>query len=70
MDQVVSCALVVDQMVCHVVTIAMATIKHTLGKVYGEIISRKEEDNIRLIIDDTIKRFHPFVSPSNYRYII
>ncbi|XP_019849549.1 PREDICTED: uncharacterized protein LOC109580615 isoform X2 [Amphimedon queenslandica] len=37
------------------------------GRIYGEKINRKEEDNIRLLIDDTMKRFHPFISPSHYR---
>ncbi len=37
------------------------------GVIYGEKITRKEEDNIRLVIDEVLKRFHPMVKPQNYR---
>jgi hypothetical protein len=37
------------------------------GRIYGETISRKEEDTLRLMIDARIKKMHPFVSPSTYR---
>ena len=37
------------------------------GTVYGSEISRKEEDNLKLIIDDVFKKFRPIVEPQNYR---
>ena len=69
MVMVVYCALDADPMVrerkfcsCH-----FSLLSFHLGKIYGEGISRKEEDNLRCIIDEILKRMHPFVSPSRYR---
>ena len=35
--------------------------------MYGAEISRKEEDNLKLIIDEVFKKFRPIVEPQNYR---
>ncbi|KAL5493410.1 hypothetical protein EMCRGX_G014587 [Ephydatia muelleri] len=37
------------------------------GFVYGDTINRKEEDNLRLTIDETFKKFKPMVRPDMYR---
>lgn len=37
------------------------------GFVYGDLINRKEEDNLRLMIDEIIKKFKPMVRPDMYR---
>ena len=37
------------------------------GTIYGDWVNRKEEDNIKLIIDTVFKRFRPMVEPQNYR---
>lgn len=70
MVMVVYCALDADPMVRErensASPISLSSLRH-LGKIYGEAISRKEEDNLRCIIDEILKRMHPFVSPSRYR---
>lgn len=38
-----------------------------LGTVYGDRIRRKEEDKIKLMIDEVFKRFRPIVKTSQYR---
>ena len=40
------------------------------GTVYGDRVSRKEEDNLKLEIDRCMKHFHPFVDPSTYRWVL
>ena len=42
----------------------------TSGTVYGEKISRREEDDLKLKIDRCMKHFHPFVDPSNYWWVL
>ena len=37
------------------------------GVIYGDSISRKEEDLIRLLIDETFKKMHPHVATNGYR---
>lgn len=37
------------------------------GHVYGQEMSRKEEDVYRCTIDEVVKRIHPMVKPSMYR---
>ena len=37
------------------------------GVIYGDNISRKEEDCIRLVIDETFKKMHPHVPTDSYR---
>ena len=37
------------------------------GVIYGENINRKEEDNIRLVIDEIFKKMHPHVPTDGYR---
>ncbi len=39
------------------------------GRAYGIKLNRREEDNLRLMIDDFFKRIHPFVSPEKYRLV-
>ena len=39
---------------------------HT-GTIYGDPLPRKEEDNVKLIIDEVFKKFKPMVQPSRYR---
>ena len=28
-----------------------------------------QEDNLKLVIDETLKKFHPLVHPTNYRQV-
>ena len=35
--------------------------------VYGQHVSRKEEDVYKLCIDEVMKKMHPMVCPSRYR---
>ena len=37
------------------------------GSIYGNKIKRKEEDNLKLVIDNVFKKFHPMVDPHTYR---
>lgn len=37
------------------------------GVIYGDEISRKEEDNLKLIIDEIFKKMTPHVSTDTYR---
>lgn len=39
------------------------------GTIYGESITRMQEDNLKLVIDETLKKFHPLVHPTNYRQV-
>ena len=35
--------------------------------MYGDPLPRKEEDNLKLVIDDVFKKFKPMVHPQRYR---
>ena len=35
--------------------------------MYGDFISRREEDQLKLTIDDVFKKFRPMVKTSQYR---
>ena len=37
------------------------------GTVYGEPLPRKQEDIIKLVIDEVFKKFRPMVQPQRYR---
>lgn len=37
------------------------------GVIYGESITRREEDNIKQLLDDIFKRMHPHVQTDGYR---
>ena len=37
------------------------------GAIYGCEMSRKEEDNVKLTIDNVFKKFEPMVEPESYR---
>ena len=37
------------------------------GVIYGETITRREEDNLRLVIDEIFKKMHPHVPTDKYR---
>ena len=37
------------------------------GVIYGDVITRKEEDNLKLIIDEIFKKMNPHVQTDTYR---
>ena len=39
----------------------------SVGTVYGEPLPRKQEDNLKLVIDEVFKKFRPMVEPQRYR---
>ena len=41
-----------------------------LGVIKGRDISRKEEDEFRLVVDRVIGSFQPFVSSKHYRSVV
>ena len=54
---------------CSIYIIIIRHLLHCVyvGTVYGDPLPRKQEDNMKLVIDEIFKKFRPMVPPQRYR---